>query len=210
MATNNQSQLLRVGVAAKILGLHPVTVRIYANTGKLPCVRVGPRRERRFRRVDVEKLLHGSGAPQRTALYVRVSSSKGQETSLKNQEAELRKATSGSATSSASVVVFRDKASGLNEKRRGLARLRAAASRGEIDEVWSTHEDRLTRFGLGFLRAELEGYGVTVHVLHERADASAEQELIDDFMSLLACFSGRVYGQRSAEVRKKLLAEAAK
>jgi predicted site-specific integrase-resolvase len=54
----------------------------------------------------------------------------------------------------------------------------------------------------------LGSYGVSLLVLHEEAEQSAEQELMADFMSLIACFSGRVYGHRSAATRKRLLAEA--
>jgi hypothetical protein len=61
---------------------------------------------------------------------------------------------------------------GTEREPAGLTRLRVAASRNEFREVWVTHEDRLTRFGLGFLRAELAGYGVSIHVLHEREDAA--------------------------------------
>ena len=193
---------LRVGVAARLLGVHPQTIRVWEKSGKLPCVRVGPRNERRFARTDVERIMRGD-KPKRVALYLRVSGSAGQESSLETQEKELRAATRDSVE----IKVYKDKASGLNEKRRGLTRLRVASAKGEIDQVWVTHEKRLTRFGLDFLRAELEGYGVSVHILHERANASAEQELIDDFMRLLACFSGRLYGQRSAANRKRLLAE---
>jgi predicted site-specific integrase-resolvase len=163
---------------------------------------VGVRNERRFTRSDLEQLLH-TDSPRRAALYLRVSGSRGQETSLENQEKELRGALQNVGITE--FKVFKDCGSGLNEKRRGLARLRAAAARGDIDQVWVTHEDRLTRFGLDFLRAELEGHGANINVLHEREDASAEQELVDDFMKLLACFSGRVYGQRSAAARKRLL-----
>jgi excisionase family DNA binding protein len=195
---------LRVGVAAKILGLHPQTIRRWEREGKLACIRVGPRNERRFARADVERLRRGD-VTRRVALYLRASGSAGQETSLASQERELRRATRG-IVGKGKVLVFKDRASGLDERRRGLGRLRAAAARGEIDQVWVTHEDRLTRFGLGFLRAELEGHGVIVEILHEREGSSPEQEMVDDFMKLLACFSGRVYGQRSAAARKRLLA----
>jgi predicted site-specific integrase-resolvase len=138
------------------------------------------------------------------ALYVRVSGSTGQETSLFAQERELRAALSASVE----VTVFTDRESGLNEHRRGLTRLRRDVAKGVFAEVWVTHEDRLTRFGVDFLRAEFAAHGVELRVLHEREDASPEQELLDDFMSLLASFSGRVYGQRSAAARCRLVEAA--
>jgi predicted site-specific integrase-resolvase len=137
-------------------------------------------------------------------LYVRVSGSTGQETSLVAQERELREAVGDAAN----IRVFLDRASGLNERRRGLSRLRRGVAKGAFAEVWVTHEDRLARFGVDFLRAEFAAHGVELRVLHEQGDASPEQELLNDFMSLLASFSGRVYGQRSAAAKRRLVEAA--
>ncbi len=49
--------LLTTAQAAKFLNVHPNTVRNWAETGLLPAYRIGPRRDRRFRREDVESLL---------------------------------------------------------------------------------------------------------------------------------------------------------
>lgn len=54
---NNHVELLTTAQAASLLNVHPNTVRNWADTALLPSYRVGPRRDRRFRRVDVESLL---------------------------------------------------------------------------------------------------------------------------------------------------------
>ena len=46
--------LLGVTAAAKILSVHPNTLRIWASQGLLPMYRVGPRGDRRFKLGDVE------------------------------------------------------------------------------------------------------------------------------------------------------------
>ncbi|MEU6654915.1 excisionase family DNA-binding protein [Streptomyces sp. NPDC046900] len=85
-------ELLRMSKAAKRLGIHPMTLRQWAIDGKVPFTWVG--RERRFSFVDVENMKRGSGStvsrPRRELLYVRVSGSSGQESSLEAQESELR------------------------------------------------------------------------------------------------------------------------
>ena len=48
------------------------------------------------------------------------------------------------------VVVVAERASGLNEKRRGLHRLFRLAAAGEIDVVLVEFRDRLARFGFGY------------------------------------------------------------
>lgn len=54
---NEDLQLLTTAQAASLLNVHPNTVRNWADASLLPAYRIGPRRDRRFRRVDVESLL---------------------------------------------------------------------------------------------------------------------------------------------------------
>ncbi|MEU7703964.1 recombinase family protein [Streptomyces nodosus] len=99
-------------------------------------------------------------------------------------------------------------ASGLRESRPGLDRLLKRAAAGEFTHVRVTHRDRLARFGAAWLIEVLAHRGVAVEVLHARGTAGGMEELLDDFMSLVATFAGRMYGLRSREARRRLLAEA--
>ena len=198
---SSSEELLRVGAAAHYLGLHPATLRRWEREGRISSERVNARGNRHFRRTDLDKLTRRPvRVGTRAGLYVRVS---GQEPSLAAQETELQTANEGEI-----VRVFKDRASGLNERRPGLRALLRPAGRGELDVVRVCHRDRLTRFGLGHIEELLRAYGVRLEVLHDECEQSVEQELMDDFMSLIACFSRRVYGQRSAAARRRLLQEA--
>ncbi|WP_201749496.1 IS607 family transposase [Micromonospora sicca] len=197
--------LLRLGPAAEYIGVHPVTLRRWADEGRVAVTWVG--RERRFDSALLDAFVGRGEAerPRREALYVRVSGTSGQETSLVAQEAELR------ATAAAEVVaVFKDNASGLRENRPGLTRLLKGAAAGEFTVVRVTHRDRLARFGTAWLTALLARDGVTVEVLHSKGSAGGVEELVDDFMSLVAIFAGRMYGLRSREAKRRLLAAAGK
>jgi len=193
--------VLRLGAAAERLGVHPGTLRLWADEGRVPFVRVG--KERRFAQADLDALL-GRAAPARErqeALYVRASGATDQESSLQAQERELR------ATASGAVVgVYRDRASGLRERRPGLDRLLAAAAEGRFTVVRVTHGDRLARFGVRFIERLLARDGIAVEVLHPKGSAGGVEELLEDFMSLVATFAGRLYGVRSREARRRLLA----
>ncbi|MGP4088832.1 excisionase family DNA-binding protein [Streptomyces sp. KR55] len=98
--------------AAQRLGIHPMTLRQWAIDGKIPFTWVG--RERRFSSVDVENMKRGSDSTtsrlRREVLYVRVSGSSGQESSLAAQEEELRSTATGEI-----VKVVKDRGSGLRE-----------------------------------------------------------------------------------------------
>lgn len=190
--------------AAKRLGIHPMTLRQWALDGKIPFTWVG--RERRFSSVDVENMKRGSDStasrPRLELLYVRVSGSSGQESSLEAQERELRATATGEI-----VKVVKDRGSGLKENRPGLNRVVAMVSDGSVTVVRVTHEDRLARFGVGWLKRLFAVYGVTVEVLHPKK-LGGRDELLEDFVSLVTTFAGRLYGMRSADNRRRLLAES--
>jgi excisionase family DNA binding protein len=194
-------ELLRMSKAAKRLGIHPMTLRQWAIDEKIPYTWVG--RERRFSSVDIENMKRGGiDRPRLELLYVRVSGSTGQETSLTAQEEELRSTATGKV-----VKVVKDRGSGLKENRPGLGRVLAMVSDGSVTVVRVTHEDRLARFGVGWITQLFAVYGVTLEVLHPKKSGGGE-ELLEDFMSLVTTFAGRLYGMRSAESRRRLLAEA--
>jgi excisionase family DNA binding protein len=198
-------EVLGLSRAARRLGVHPVALRLWAGSGKIPVTRVG--RERRFSSDDVDamKVPGGEGAemPRLEALCVRVSGATGQESSsLDAQEAELRATATGTVAR-----VFRDRGSGLRADRPGLEKLLAAVADGQVTVVRVTHEDRLARFGAGWLRRLLAVRGATVGVLHPKAQGGRE-ELPEDFISLVTAFAGRLYGMRSAAARKRLPVES--
>lgn len=203
--------LLRLGQAAQYLGVHPITLRKWANQGRIPCERVGGHPsgpERRFHRADLDRFM-GKQTPGRTqrreALYVRVSGSTGQESSLEAQERELRGSSTGLV-----IAVYKDRVSGLREQRRGLDKLLADVHAGRVDVVRVTHQDRLARFGVGWVRQLLERDQVTLEVLHAKGNPGGQEELLQDFMALVATFAGRMYGIRSRESQRRLLDKASR
>ena len=52
-------KLLTTGEVAEKLHVHINTVRRWANRNVLASVRIGPRRDRRFRQVDIDAMLEG-------------------------------------------------------------------------------------------------------------------------------------------------------
>ena len=53
----SQTELLTTAQAAELLNVHPNTVRHWADAALLPSYRIGPRRDRRFRRDDIASFL---------------------------------------------------------------------------------------------------------------------------------------------------------
>jgi predicted site-specific integrase-resolvase len=74
---------------------------------------------------------------------------------------------------------------------------------GKVARVIITFKDRLTRFGLEYIVQYCALFNVAIIALKNSLGKTVQQELVDDMMSLIACFSGKLYGLRSQHARGK-------
>lgn len=102
--------------------------------------------------------------------------------------------------------IYSDVGSGLNANRSGLNKVIESVKSSNIDAVYVTYKDRLTRFGFEYLENFFKYFGTKIVVLNDNEYKSEQEELVEDMMSLIASFSGRLYGMRSSK-KKKLLQE---
>jgi putative resolvase len=186
--------LVRVGVAAQYLGLHPMTVRRWIEAGKIHAVQIG--REARVPMTEIERLL-GEQPAGAVVLYGRVSGH-GQQDDLARQIERLQAWAAKERTGRERVVIS-DNGSGRNARRKGLQRLIQLAQERRMVEVVVTYRDRLSRFGVEYLEALFLTCSVRLTVLHPAEESSPQQELVDDLLALVASFAGRLYGQRSTQ-----------
>ena len=106
-------------------------------------------------------------------------------------------------------------ASGLNPKRRGLAKLIKAAQDGTIATVVIEYPDRLSRFGYEYLERLFGVLGVSLVVMdaHGVDTGDFERELVTDLLAVVSSSAARVYGaQGGLKVRQQVssvLAEVA-
>lgn len=178
---------------------------IWDKSGKLkPLKTVGG--HRRYRKEDLDdffgiKKEESEPVQINTATYARVSShEQKQKGDLDRQSQRLSEycAKKGWMVSH----IIKDVGSGLNDNRSGFVRLTDLIINHKVNRLVVEHKDRLTRFQFKFIKKMFESYGCEVIVLNG-LDVSNEEELAADIMSLLASFSGKFYGRRSAERRKK-------
>lgn len=148
--------------AAALLGIHPNTLRKWANDGQITYLRTAAGQ----RRYDVDAYL-GHAAVEHVVCYCRVSSAK-QRDDLARQTAFMRERFP-------KAEIVEDVGSGLNFKRRGLRSLLERAMRGEKLQVVVAHKDRLARFGAELISFVIEQNGGRVVVL-DHAAASPERE----------------------------------
>ena len=196
-----QTLAIRVSQAAEILDVSPQTVRNFCNTGMLK-YRLNTANQRVF---DKDELIASKrkrqGLPpliQHHYFYVRTSSK--QDVSLENQISKLEDNYDVEHT------IFKDVSSGLSDKRKGLnALFKELESTDGKKVVYVTNKDRLTRFGFRYIERYFSILNTEIVVLDSDDTKEPHEVLMQDFMSLLASFSGKFYRLRGWEQRKKFL-----
>ena len=169
-------------IAARELGLHPNTLRAYADEGRIQTIRTASGQ----RRYDVDSYVRES-AGTAVICYCRVSSH-AQRDDLARQVAVMRELYPDAE-------IVQDIGGGLNFRRKGLVAILERLHRGAKLRLVVAHKDRLARFGFDLIRWQVERNGGEIVVLGGD-DHSPEQELTEDILSILHTFSCRLYGLR--------------
>ncbi len=192
-------RLYRTSEVAEIFNVSVSAVKKWIKQGSIRAVRVG--KLWMIPEGEVKRFLHGVQPREvRAVIYARVSSDKQRrEGNLDRQVERLRSYCSAKGYKVIDVVT--DVASGLNEERSGLWKIFDMVIRKQIDVVVVEFRDRLTRFGFEYLKRFFESHGVRVEVVEE-SERSYEEELIEDFVSIITSFAARIYGRRSQKFRK--------
>jgi len=91
----------------------------------------------------------------------------------------------------------------MNPKRSKLKSLFKVVTGNEVSKVIIEHKDRLTRFNFEFLEEFFKSHQVQIIWVEEVLNKSFEEELVKDILTLMSSFSNKIYGKRSATLRKK-------
>ena len=67
--------------------------------------------------------------------------------------------------------------------------------RGEVSEIVIAHKDRLVRFGFEWFEKFCKDHGTSIIVMNAES-LSPEEEMTKDLLSIIHCFSSRLYGLR--------------
>ena len=164
------------------LGLHPNTLRAYADEGRIQTIRTASGQ----RRYDVDSYVRES-AGTAVIYYCRVPSH-AQRDGLARQVAVMRELYPDAE-------IVQDIGGGLNFRRKGLVAILERLHGGAKLRLVVAHKDRLARFGFDLIRWQVERNGGEI-VVHSGNDHSPEQELTEDILAILHTFSCRLYGLR--------------
>lgn len=168
--------------ACEYLNVSEKTLRNWDRDGLIITIRT-PKNQRRY---DIDSVL-GSQTTRVTALYARVSSAKQKEDLQRQIDFLQERYPKGK--------LYKDIGGGLNFKRKGLLSLLEQVMSGNIESIVVGHQDRLARFGVDLIRWFCEQKDCQLVVL-SRTELSPERELVEDILSIIHCFSCRLYGLR--------------
>jgi len=192
-------KLYRTREVAELLNISVSGVKKWIKERKIRAIRVG-----RFWMIpesEVRRILSGVKPSEiRAVIYARVSSHKQKKDGNLNRQIE-RLRSYCSAKGYKVVDVITDVASGLKEDRSGLQKLFDIVERHQVDVVVVEFRDRLTRFGFEYLKRYFESHRVRIEVVEE-SEKGYMEELIEDLVSIVISFAGRIYGKRSQKFKK--------
>jgi predicted site-specific integrase-resolvase len=141
---------------------------------------------------------------QLTVVYYRVSSA-GQKDDMQRQ----REALEQFCISAGKPIDdwLKDIGSGLNYKRKNFNKLMDMVERGEVSEIVIAHKDRLVRFGYEWFERFCDRHGTKITVMNVES-LSPEEEMTRDLLSIIHCFSSRLYGLRRYKKKIKEMISA--
>lgn len=198
------AKLLNIKEASAYLNVSQDTLRKWDKSNKLkPFKTVGGHRRYDIDALDDfigKEIYEDSDKPIICATYARVSSNEQKQKGDLDRQSQRLSEYCAKKNLFVSYII-KDVGSGLNDNRSGFNKLTDLIIKGKVNKLIIEHKDRLTRFQFNFIKKMYESYGCEVIVING-TDVSSEEELAADMMSLLASFSGKFYGRRSAERRK--------
>lgn len=154
---------------AQFLGVTTRTLQNWDKDNKICFQRDGVSNRRFMSKDDVIKLLDDNGLlfddtsnKKRDVIYVRVSSH--DQKSHGNLDRQIRFLTD-SNDDLQNLLVLSEVGSGLNDKRKKLQQLIKMVMNDEVNRVFVTYRDRLTRFGFNYLETMFNLKGVEIVIV---------------------------------------------
>jgi len=192
----------RIGEFARLIGRSASTVRRWEREGRIQARR-SPTGQRYFDDSDVRKVLRPGfdESARKTVVYCRVSSP-GQQPDLASQVTALEQFCLARGLAVDEWVS--EVGGGMDLTRREFLAVMDAIERGEIATLVIAHQDRLARFGFGYLEHVATKNGCTILVANQES-LSPQEEMVQDLLAIVHTFSGRLVGLRCHE--KKITAD---
>jgi len=181
---------------AEQVGLSVTTLQRWDREGKLNPLRT-PSNRRQYTDDHIQQALGLRGiqiapAPRKTVVYLR-GSRQAQRPDLDKQRAALEQFCAARGIAADDWIA--EIGGGLHVKRPKLLNLIDAIVAGQVAMRIIAHTDRLARFGYDLVTHICATHQCEILVLNQET-LSPEQEMVQDLMTIIHCFSSRLYGLR--------------
>ena len=201
------NNLIGISEAAQRLGVTIATLRRWDTLGKLKSVRTFGN-HRRYRLEEIEAIVNSAevvrSVQESACIYCRVSTKKQQESgNLQRQQERLIQYCHDKGYKV--VTVYEEVASGLNDKRGELTKMFSNLS--DVDVIVVEYEDRLARFGYSYLKEFADSFKVTIEAVEKAGKLQSNEEMVNDLVSIVTCFSARLYGARGARKLRQTMVQ---
>lgn len=192
----------KTGEVAKLLGMTTPTIIRYCEQGVIPF----HKNQFGHRRIESHDLfnylvsiglgLDDSKDVKHDVIYARVSThNQAQRGDLDRQIDSLKLFAIDHNVKN--LVIKKDIGSGLNDNRRQLTSLLKMVQNNEVNRIFITYKDRLTRFGFNYIKQICNFHKVEIVIVSEVENTKTEsEELAEDIIALIHSFSGKLYGLR--------------
>ena len=193
-------KLLTPKEASKLLGVSTRTIQRWDKQGLIKVVRT-PKGRRRIPLSEIKRILSQTINDRRAVIYARVSSQK--QNNDGNLGRQVERILKYAKEHNYEVVkIFKDTASGINDKRKNFWKMIQFIKENQIPYLIVEFEDRLTRFGIEYIKALLEEYGTQIVIIENKMTKDKTQELVEDLITIITSFTARIYGARSQKFKK--------
>ena len=134
---------------------------------------------------------------KRVILYARVSSS----INKKSLDGQIERMRLYSAAQGYTIIAeYKEIASGINDSRKMLNQI---FDRNDYDILLSEHKDRLTRTGYEYISKLMNKVGIQVEVINQ--SQTQDDDIIQDFISIITSFCGKIYGSKRKQKTKEII-----
>lgn len=203
-------KMISISEAGKILGVTPRTLKRWDDEEKLKVYRTLGN-HRRYKLSEVEAFLGITKIKEskmnNVFIYARVSTKK--QANDGNLERQKERLIQYCKDKNYNIChIYEEVASGLNDSRRELIKMLRRLN--EVEIIIIEYTDRLARFGYTYLEEFAKNSGVTIEKIEQKEKLEPNEEMVQDLISVVTCFSARLYGSRGGRKVKKALEELEK
>lgn len=188
--------------ACRILGISNVTLADYVKKGYVQAMKL-PSGRYNYDEASIYAFLN-KDVKRRNYIYARVSTS-GQKKDLDTQVDILVNYCFQNGIKVDGI--FKDVASGISfENRKQFFEMLDDVTAGKVDKVIITYKDRLSRVGFELFYHLFAKYGTEIVVVSEVGSAKLDsEEIFEEIVSLLHCYSMKLYSKRRVAKIKEVL-----